>query len=421
MGNPTISNFSSMGIGNAFFNFQSSMPRYIKPIPPHGMLKATLPAQWSENSQELPVQQVKAARSASEQQAVSEIYTEPEPQKREIHLSAAASLPLKKRKGNKKSRQVFKPSDFTANSLFDDDLEKIVVKYGSEIEDIYNLAPGQKWMFEKANKVSSDFFLQLMFKAVISIKPSELRQKIEEVCLKRDNLRSAYVYRDMSQPFRVVLKNRALELRCEELSYQSEDELDARIKSIMEADRRRGFDLEKDSLLRIAIYKTGKDDTYAILVSQPHINTDGISMMLLIKDIFMDYALELSGIDMELETRSYREYAKWLESKDTEKELLYWKELLADAPIYTGISRIANSSFGQPQISELSRFFSDDVQDALKKKQSEFHATQNNLMQAAWGIMLMKLYGINDAVFGAITSGRDADVAGSSMIAGGFI
>ena len=321
----------------------------------------------------------------------------------------------------KKKKLDIDVSKFTAQDLSESDLEQVITTVGTGIEDIYDLAPGQKWMFERANEVTSAFFLQYVFKAVIPLKPHELRQKIDEVSEMRDNLRSAYIHNGVSQPYRVVLNNRMVELRFGELDYDDEQELDERLKSIMDADRRRGFDLEKDTLLRIAVYATKEKDTYAILVSQPHINTDGISIMLLMKDIFIDYALEMKGIDMESETSSYKEYADWLDSRDKDGEIEYWKELLKDAPPLTKIpALIKNGPSGYRMVSE-KRVFPKEVQKGLKEKQSAFHATQNNLMQAAWAVLLMKLYRTNDCMFGTITSGREAEVAGSAKIAGGFV
>ena len=71
----------------------------------------------------------------------------------------------------------------------------------------------------------------------------------------------------------------------------------------MEADRIRGFDLEKDSLLRINVYKSGKKDTYSMVVSQPHINTDGTSVGVLFKELYVGYTLDLNGIDKKIESQ----------------------------------------------------------------------------------------------------------------------
>ena len=39
----------------------------------------------------------------------------------------------------------------------------------------------------------------------------------------------------------------------------------------------------------MVVYQTGEENVYVILVSQPHINTDGMSMGMLIQNLFMNY------------------------------------------------------------------------------------------------------------------------------------
>jgi hypothetical protein len=342
-------------------------------------------------------------------------------------MSKGASKAIKKEPIQEKTVQksVLRVSDYTATDLSEKDLQEIITRVGSKVENIYELTPGQRWMLGDADRVTSEFFLQYLFRAYIHLEPYKLRQKLEEVCEKRDNLRSAYLRRGLSKPYRVVLKNRQAELKFEDLSDLTDEALEEKLKSIMDADRRRGFDLEKDSLLRITVYKTGAENTYAILMSQPHINTDGMSMMLLLKDIFVDYALETAGLleqfGKHLPEVSYEEYAKWLESRDREGELEYWKQVLKGMTKHTKVPGALGDMKGEPVISQMSLTFSKDTQIGLKEKQSAFKATANSLMQAAWSILLMRMYHTKDVTFGAITSGREAQVQKSSMMTGGFV
>ena len=73
-------------------------------------------------------------------------------------------------------------ADYTSDNLNDADLESIVTRVGTKIENIYDLTPGQRWMLKASSKVTSEFFLQFLFKAVIPLKSYALRQKLDEVC-----------------------------------------------------------------------------------------------------------------------------------------------------------------------------------------------------------------------------------------------
>lgn len=335
--------------------------------------------------------------------------------------AAASSLLFAGLRPEKQAKPSFKASDFTSELLTDEDLEQIISLVGSRIEDVFDLAPGQKWMFEKARTVSSAFFLQILLKAKIPLKASLLREKVDEVMEHRANLRSVYPYHGLSRPYRVVLRNRPAEIRFEDLSDLKADQLDKKLDRLMQADRRRGFNLEKDVLLRIYVYRIAGDDSFAIILSQPHINTDGTSLMLLMKDIFVDYTMEMEGLEQQLPDISYKAYAAWLESCDLEKELAYWKDYLQDLTQTTRIPGLGQNTLLESKMETEHFFFCEETQAGLKRLQSAGHVTQNSIMQAAWSLMLMKMYNASEAVFGAIISGRDAQVPGSALMAGGFV
>lgn len=349
-------------------------------------------------------------------------------QKHEAPKAASiASPPKSVRTVEKKSgkRHDLNTGDYTSIHLNQQDLEKIVTRLGTNIENIYDLTPGQKWMLRDGAKVTSAFFLQLLLKAEIALEPYTLRKKLEDVFESRDNLRSSYVSRDLSRPYRVVLKNRQAELRFEDLSGLQGGELDEKLEQLMDADRRRGFDLEKDTLLRVAVYRTGEKDTYAIILSQPHINSDGMSMLMLLKELFVDYALEKSGLERQFRAKtphaSYEEYAEWIDSTDREAELAYWRELLRDLRGQTRVPGLLRNAGGSETVSGFSIAFSPETCRGLREKQGIYRVTQNSILQAAWSILLMKMYHTLDVSFGAITSGRDAEVQNSTLLTGGFV
>ena len=168
------------------------------------------------------------------------------------------------------------------------------------------------------------------------------------------------------------------------------EEFDEKLKRLMEADRLRGFDLERDPLLRINVYKSCEPDTCAIIISQPHINSDGTSIAILFSDLFVGYALDMNGIDKKIESQSYQAYAEYLEGIDKDKELRYWKKELSDADEDQWLP-------GQ-QLNELdyesNTFFvpfTDDELSLLKNAQKTFKVTQYTILQGLWGIMVSRM------------------------------
>lgn len=311
-------------------------------------------------------------------------------------------------------------SSFTAKDLSEKSLDAILSLYGMNIEDIYDLSPGQEWMFS-GGKVTSSFFTQSLYRVIVSIKPATFRQNTDSVVAKHGNLRTAFAHTGLDKPYQVVLKNRQAEVRFYDLSDVDADELDDKLRNIMLSDRRRGFDLENDSLLRIAIYKTKGDDTYAVLLSQPHINNDAVSANVLLKELFLDYAMGNVNFNMDqTEETSYADYINFVNSLDKTVELDYWKKVLEDAPEVKPLPGWFESKIEYEQSTKIFTFDQETTKKirALSKK---FKATQNCVVQATWGAMLHHIFGVDDVMFGSITSGRSAEVKNVNMITGGMV
>ncbi len=321
---------------------------------------------------------------------------------------------------SKELKELLDPNRYSADSISENDLRHIIGQYGSTVENIYELAAGQKWMLEAAKRVKSAFFLQFLIKAVIKLDLAAFRQQADEVCRKHESLRSAFVVKGVEQPYRIILNNRVPEINCFDFSDLSMEEFDEKIRTCMETDRKRGFDLERDSLLRISIYKSCEEDTYALIISQPHINSDGTSIGIMLKDLFMGYVLDMNGIDRKIEKQSYQNYSDYLGKIDTAKELDFWKK---------GLNGIDEDQFlpGQ-QINDLdyssSRLFvpfDDDELTVLKEAAKTYKVTQFTILQGLWGIAIARLKQRKQIVYGAITAGRDANVSDSMAIEGGFV
>lgn len=320
----------------------------------------------------------------------------------------------------KESKVVYDLSAYNAPSLSEEDLHKMIGLYGNRIENVYELSAGQQWMLETSKRVRSAFFLQILTKAVVPLDPAAFRQRADEVCEKYESLRSAFVYRKVSKPYRVVLKDRQPEINYFDLSDYEMNEFDEKLQKAAESDRSRGFDLEKDHLLRINVYKSCEKDTYAIIISQPHINSDGTSLALLFSDLFVGYAMDMNGIDKKIKAQSYEKYADYLNNIDSDKELSYWKDKLES------ISKdqlMLGQQKNELDYESTSYFvpFTEEDQLCLKHAQKLFRVTQFTLLQGLWGIMISRLKNRNDFVFGVVTSGRDAAVIDSMNQAGGFI
>ncbi|CQR72351.1 Surfactin synthase subunit 2 [Sporomusa ovata DSM 2662] len=311
-------------------------------------------------------------------------------------------------------------SKFTAKNLDAAALDKITELYGLNVQDIYELSPGQQWMFDEAQVVTSTFFTQALLKIVGKVNVAAFRQNLDKVVNKHDGLRTAFVHTGLTKPYQVVLKSRQAELLLRDFSQQDESEIDDLLEQQMLADRRRGFDLERDVLIRIAIYKLDEASS-AILISLPHITFDGVSAMILFKELFIDYAFNESGKAIEeIAAGRYTNYMDWLATVDKEQEKKYWVELLTDLPAFRPIPGYQPCALEFVKASS-AVVLDEAISQKLQTVQARSKATLNNVIQTAWGVMLQRIYQMEDVTIGAISSGREGAVENVNHILGGMV
>ena len=326
-----------------------------------------------------------------------------------------------KRKKEEDAR-VLDPSRYKEVNISQADLSRIVALYGNDIENIYDLSPGQRWMFDRGHTEKQVQIMQFVFRAKMAFDAPSFRQRVGELQKKNDNIRTAIAYRGLEKPYKVVLKKRTVAYllmdSTDNLKSDDEESVNRFINQLIKEDCQRGFNIETDPLIRIGVYKL-KDNDYVFLISQPHINTDGSSIGMMVKALFMDYALELNGIDIPEAESSYKEYARYMMGVDKEKQLEYWKNKLDGYNAECHLPGFTPSN-GEYSESEYVISISEDVFKKVNRLQSDLRATLFSILQTAWTIALHQITGNKDIIFGTIISGRHSEVKDSMRTLGGF-
>ena len=238
-----------------------------------------------------------------------------------------------------------------------------------------------------------------------------------------DVLRTSFITLKSGEYREVVLKERNLECSFERTNKSMEE--------LLQEDIRRGFDLQRDHLVRLKIAQIGEQDYYLIW-SYHHIIMDGWCMSIIMGDFLRFYNALENGIDegtLQEEIRgrlatqpNYGTFLKLSENRDKEEALRYWKEALdgyenvADIPSLSVQCRGNDSS-----VDEVTITLSAEQTALLKKRANEASVTVNTIMETAWGILLQQYNRTSDAVFGKVVSGRNVDIPGAEKIVGLFI
>ncbi|AZK48669.1 non-ribosomal peptide synthetase [Paenibacillus lentus] len=290
-----------------------------------------------------------------------------------------------------------------------------------KIQDIYSLSPLQKGMLFHTVKdpESSVYFEQTSFVLEGMVHPRYLEESIQALIRKHDIFRSIFRYKK-NDPVQVVLRDRTAKLHYENITHLSLDEQKRFLENYKKNDRERGFDLSRDLLLRFSLIQIG-ETRYEFIWSHHHILMDGWCTGIVFEDLFQTYRQLMEHRRPSSESApQYGEYIRWLQKQDHHKSMSFWKEYLEGFEGATGIPRYKERAGLQEQ-NELTFNLDKQMTKELNHIARTHQVTLNTVIQTLWGLLLQKYNQTDDALFGAVLSGRPAEIDQVERIVGLFI
>src|SRR5262249_51177338 len=138
-------------------------------------------------------------------------------------------------------------------------------------------------------------------------------------------------------PIQVVVKKRSAAPKIVDLSALPGSEREAEVLRLATCESRRPFDLARDPLLKIILFRLSGQE-HVLLVVMSHIISDGWSAGILIREVVALYKAFYNGKPAPLPSLpvQYADFAKWqhewLQGENLERQLSYWKRQLEDCP-----------------------------------------------------------------------------------------
>jgi hypothetical protein len=154
-----------------------------------------------------------------------------------------------------------------------------------------------------------------------------------------------------------------------------------------------------------------------------HMLMDGWCMGIIAADFVQIYRSLKYHISLELPpVYTYGEYIEWLGRQDKEGAESFWKGYLGDyvgQAVLPGAERAA--AVAGYRLEEKVFSLGEELTSKLSRIGNENNVTLNTVFQALWGILLCKYNNTEDVVFGAVVSGRPAEIPGIETAVGLFI
>ncbi len=298
------------------------------------------------------------------------------------------------------------------------------MKKERRIDKIYSLTPMQEGMLFHSlkDKDSSAYFEQFLFTLRGKVDKFLLEKSYNLLIKRHDILRTIFVYDKIQKPKQVVLENVNTGINFEDISCLKEDEKRLYLEEFKRKDRERGFDLARDLLMRVYLFKTGTDSN-KLLWSSHHIIMDGWSSGIFINELMHIYRSLIRGESIRLTPAiPFRNYVKLLEKQDKDEGLKYWQHYLEGYEQPVSVPKFRKpTGDGKYKMKEYAFMFDEELSVGINKIASENQVTINTVFQVLWGLLLQKYNNTDDAVFGTVVSGRPSEIEGIENMIGLFI
>ncbi|WNM31472.1 amino acid adenylation domain-containing protein [Streptomyces sp. Li-HN-5-11] len=288
----------------------------------------------------------------------------------------------------------------------------------SSIADILPLSPLQEGLLFHAlydEDASSDVYTaQQILELPAPVDAAAVRAAGQALLDRHPTLRACFRRRDAGEPLQIVPTDVELPWAEADVSMLDGSGRDKEWESLLDEERTRRFDLAKPPLLRYLLVRWS-DDRYRLVVTNHHILLDGWSKHLLVREFAALHAGEHPTTLPQ--APAYRDYLAWLARQDRGAAEAAWRDVLADvgepshlAPAGTG----PTTALPEELVVELA----EELTAAAETAARSLGVTLNTLVQAAWGVLLGRLTGRSDVVFGQTVSVRPPELPNIASMVG---
>ena len=320
------------------------------------------------------------------------------------------------------------PSDFPLAHLTQVQLDALPVP-ASAIEDVYPLTPMQEGLLLHTllEPGTGLYYMQDRYRINSALDPERFAQAWQAVIARHEALRASFCWNVGENMLQVIHKPGSTPIEYLDWSADPQDEQEPRLQALLKAEREAGFDLLNQAPFHLRLIRVG-EARYWFMMSNHHILIDAWCRSLLMNDFFDIYTALGEGRDAQLATPSrYRDYIAWLQRQDLNEARQWWQQNLQGferaTPIPSDRPFLREHAGGSGGMVVGDCYTRLDARDGaqLRELAQAHQLTVNTFAQAAWTLVLRRLSGDRDVLFGVTVAGRPVDMPEMQRTVGLFI
>lgn len=274
------------------------------------------------------------------------------------------------------------------------------------------------WFLDQFEPGNTSYNMSGAMKLIGELDIDLLEKSLNEIIRRHEVLRTTFSAVD-GRPEQVIALSMTLRMTRIDLKDVPQEQHEAEILRYLEEETQQPFDLLEGPLVRASLLSLGRsgpsgEAAHILLFTMHHIVSDGWSTAILIREFITLYEAYRAGRTSPLSklTIQYADYAiwqrEWLQGKQLEQQVNYWKQRLAGAPavveLPTDRPRLAVQSY---RGATLYTTIPQVATEQLKQLGRRQDATLFMVLLAAFSVVLSRYSGQNDLCVGTPIANRN--------------
>src|SRR6185295_9687034 len=286
----------------------------------------------------------------------------------------------------------------------------------------FGLAPLQAGMLfqallEHGSAESAGFDIQQSVLAIPEAVPLEaLREAWKLVAARHPVLRASFAWEELPRPV-MRIQAEVGDVVIEEHSWLGIDEHErrGRLLALLEADRKRGFDLRREPLDRFHVCRIAPERV-VLVWSYHHILKDGRSACLVLDELVGTLRALRDGRAPRLRPapRPFTEFAAWVNGRDSTRSRAFFRRLLQGKVEPTPLPGAERAALQVRGSGMRTRLLERRTSARLHTLARESGTTLGTVIQAAWSVFLARWTGDEDVLFGNTRACRKSALDGKT-------
>ncbi|MFC3510627.1 amino acid adenylation domain-containing protein [Amycolatopsis halotolerans] len=294
------------------------------------------------------------------------------------------------------------PADFPLAQLNQAEVDDLLRDYPGLV-DVVPLTPLQQGLvFHGSYDNDENYRVQLALDVDGDLDPDRLHAAVDTLVRRYPNLGAAFPATRDGRLVQVIPAHRPPHWR--EVSSAGHE-----AERISAEELQAPFDLADPPLLRAALLTLGEGRS-RLLLTLHHVLLDGWSTPIVIREL-----LALAAGAKLPPAADHRDYLRWLAEQEHAVAAKAWAQTLRDLDGPTLVARPRSRTVRPELVSARLRA---DVFAALRERLRGLDLTLNAAVQSAWAVLLGRLTGKADVVFGTTVSGRPAELEHADRMVG---